>query len=391
MRRRRAVVVGGGIGGVAAAVALHRHGWEIVVLERAPELGEVGAGLTLMANALRALDAIGVGEAVRARGQVDAPGGARTPSGRWLSRMDSAVMRSELGTGALGIHRATLHNLLRAELPSAVLFAGAEVVTVDPGTSQRSATVTYLRAGRQHDLAADVVVGADGLRSRVRATLWPDAPPPAYQGSTTWRGVTREAWRGPLAVALTWGRGTEFGMVPLGDGRVYWYGAVNSPPERPVDDEMAEVRRLFGAWHTPIPALLDATDPAAVLRRDVYELAAPLPTYVRGRAALLGDAAHAMTPNLGQGACQALEDAAVLGHHLRSADIEVPIALNAYDHERRPRTQALARQSHLVGRFGQQVQHPVAVALRNAVMRLTPSRLALKSMTQATAWELADR
>ena len=384
---RRAVVVGGGIGGVAAAVGLERAGWDVLLLERAPEFGEVGAGVTLMANALRALDELGFGAAIRAAGHAEAPGGARTSTGRWLSRIDSSQMATELGTRALGIHRATLHHLLRSPLAAEVLVAGADVVAVEPGSADRPAVVTYQQDGAVHQAEAELVVAADGLRSATRSALFPDAPPPAYQGSTAWRSVTREAWDGPLAVAISWGRGTEFGMVPLADGRVYWFGAANAPAGERAPDEMAEVRRRFGSWHEPIPDLLDATDPGAVLRNDIFELATPLQTFVRGRVALLGDAAHAMTPNLGQGAGQALEDAAVLAICLQAPEVDVEAALARYDALRRPRTQALVRQSHLVGRFGQQLHHPLAVALRNTLVRLTPSTVTLKSASRATDWQ----
>jgi 2-polyprenyl-6-methoxyphenol hydroxylase-like FAD-dependent oxidoreductase len=199
--------------------------------------------------------------------------------------------------------------------------------------------------------------------------------------------VTGEPWPAGLGAAITWGRGAEFGMVPLGDGRVYWYGAVNARPGRRATggDEAAEVRARFGAWHDPIPALLDATDPARVIRTDIYHLATPLPSYVRGAVAVLGDAAHAMTPNLGQGANQAIEDAVVLAAVSDPAG-DPAAALAAYDRQRRPRTQRVARAAWQVARFGQQLHHPVAVALRDTAMRLTPARVGLRSMTRHTAW-----
>jgi 2-polyprenyl-6-methoxyphenol hydroxylase-like FAD-dependent oxidoreductase len=148
---------------------------------------------------------------------------------------------------------------------------------------------------------------------------------------------------------------------------------------------MAAVRERFGSWHDPIPALFAATDPKAVLRNDLYHLP-PLPSYVTGRVALLGDAAHAMTPNLGQGANQALEDAAVLAAVCDSA-AEVPAALETYDALRRPRSQQVARAALQIGRFGQQLSNPVAVRLRNALLRLTPPKAALRSMSRYADWQ----
>jgi len=223
------------------------------------------------------------------------------------------------------------------------------------------------------------VIGADGIDSTVRTLRWPDSPQPRYAGTTAWRGVTDQPWPGPLAVAISWDRGAEFGIVPLGDGRVYWFAAVNAPAGTRSEGAL---RQRFSGWHDPIPALLDAT--ATVLQHDLRFLPA-LPTYVRGTVALLGDAAHAMTPNLGQGAAQAMEDAVVLGRCC-PADGDLAAGLRAYDLRRRPRSQRIARASYRIGRFGQQLSNPLLVAARNAAMRWTPPKVALRSMARYADW-----
>jgi len=384
----RVVVVGGGIGGLTAAVGLRRRGWDVTVLERAPEIRPVGAGLVLTANGLAGLDAVGVGGPVRAAGYAGAPGGTRDASGRWLARLDADAATRLLGTAALGIHRAALHRVLLDALPPSTVVTGAEVLDVSAGARPR---VTYRRDGREHTLDARVVVGADGIRSAVRRTRWPEAPPPVYSGSTAWRGVTAEPWSGERTTAVTWGRGEEFGTMPLGGGHVYWWAAVTAPAgwRAPGGDEMAAVRARFAGWHDPIAGVLAATDPDAVVRTDLDHLATPLATFVRGPVALVGDAAHAMTPNLGQGACQSIEDAVVLAAVLgrTEEDDDVASALAAYDRERRPRAQAVARAAALMGRFGQGLSHPVAVAARNGVMRLVPPAVGLRSMSRWARWD----
>jgi 2-polyprenyl-6-methoxyphenol hydroxylase-like FAD-dependent oxidoreductase len=316
---------------------------------------------------MRCLEALGLGDAVRAGGRPDSGGGTRTSDGRWLARMDGDVMGTLLGTTAVGIHRAALHRILLDALPAAAVRLGVDVTSVSADGEVVAGTNAW---------SADLVVGADGIHSAVRTTLWPEHPGPVAVGVAAWRGVTREPWPGDIETAISWGRGEEFGVVPLHDGRVYWFGAANLPPGRREPDPMAAVRHRFGGWHDPIPTLLAATDPALVLRDDLRCLDTPLPTYVRGRVALLGDAAHAMTPNLGQGANQALEDAIVLA---------AAGTLDDYDRQRRHRSQRVARMSRRIGRVSR-LENRFAVAARNTLVRLTPPRVALRSMAHHADW-----
>jgi 2-polyprenyl-6-methoxyphenol hydroxylase-like FAD-dependent oxidoreductase len=208
------------------------------------------------------------------------------------------------------------------------------------------------------------VVAADGIGSATRAAMFPDHPGLRYAGFTTWRLLT-----GPVADAVqmaeTWGRGTVFGVMPLADGRVYCYAAAPAAPGAHSDDELAELARRFGGWHEPIPSLLAGATSSAVLRHDVAELARPLPSFHRGRVVLLGDAAHPMTPNLGQGACQALEDAVVLSELADAADGEaLPSALASYTAARLPRTTDVVRWSRRAGRMTTWTSRP-AIAARD--------------------------
>ena len=375
-----AVVVGGGIGGLAAAIGLRRIGWKATVVERAPVLGDVGAGISLHANGIRALDALGVGEAVREAARPQYTGGTRVPGGSWLARMDGTVLERELGTPIVGIPRAVLHRLLRAALPSECLVVGAEATSVDrtgPGRVRIPLGDTVLEA--------DLVVAADGVGSRLRAQLFPQHPGPVYSGSTVLRAVTEHPVELDTDFELTWGKGAEFGHIAFTDGRAEWHAVLNSPPGVRYQDALTAMRDRFGHWHEPIPALLDATRPDAVLHHDIHELVTPLPAFTAGRIALLGDAAHAMTPNLGQGACQALEDAAVLAAALATGPT-VESALTRYDAQRRPRSQSVARAARQAGRMGQQLTNPLAVALRNTALRLAPSRATVHAVLRHADW-----
>lgn len=378
-----AIVIGAGIGGLSAAAALHRTGWQVTVLERAPALEDVGAGLGLAPNAQRALDVLGAGEAVRAMSAFQGEGGLRLPSGRWLSRTDGEAAAARFGGPVVTAYRPELVRLLASLPPAGALRTGCRVRSVDPGGTDRPARVVTDTG----ELKAALVVAADGIRSTVRSALFPAHPGPRYAGFTAWRTVVTGV-DAPHQAQETWGRGRLWGTFCLGGGRLYAYATAVTPPgRRAPDDERAELRRLFGTWHDPVPRIIEAADPAAVLRHDVYALTEPLPAFHRGRVALIGDAAHAMTPNLGQGGCQAIEDALVLAHHA-APDSDLGRALAAYTAERLPRTTAVARRSWRVGRLTTCSARP-AVALRTAVFaavnRFGP-RVALRSMDGVLDW-----
>lgn len=384
MTQQHAVVVGAGIGGLGAALGLRKVGWRVTVLERAQRFAPVGAGITLMPNALRALDELGVGAEFRELAPVQTSGGLRSGSGRWLSRWDGAAVQQLLGAPMIALHRAQLHEMLRNALPPESVRTGVEVVGVDVTDGGRL-RVQHTDPADVDD--ADLVVAADGIDSRLRTQLWPEVPGPAYCGVTTWRGIAPAPPGPPLEVTQSWGRGSEFGVVPLADGRIYWFGAVEAPPGAFVDDERGAARARFGDWHRPIPELIDTSD--VVLHHDIEHLPALPRSFVRGRVVLLGDAAHAMTPHLGQGGCQALEDGVVLaavlaeGRDVEAADVGG--ALARYDQQRRPRVEAVVRAAAQLRRMNA-LTDPFAVAARNTLVRLTPSALGVRSMARISRW-----
>ncbi|SFP04920.1 2-polyprenyl-6-methoxyphenol hydroxylase [Amycolatopsis arida] len=371
----QAVVVGGGIGGLGAALGLRRAGWRVTVLERGAAGTDLGAGISLWPNALRGLRELGLGARLRPLLTPQRTGALRDRRGRVLAEVGGDVLERALGLPMVAIHRGQLLDLLRAALPAESLRYDAEVTGITPSGELRGAGT---------DLAgADLVVGADGIDSGVRAALWPAHPGTAYCGVTAFRAVVDPV---PGAVMDgTWGPGAEFGAVPLVDGRLYWFVSLTAPEGLRPADRLAFLRTRLRDWHPGVHRILERTPPEAVLQHDVRVLAAPLDSYVRGRVVLLGDAAHAMAPFLGQGGCQAIEDAVVLAAEL-AREPDVPTALARYDRVRRPRTQGLARASELAGRFGHRVTNPVAVALRNTVLRLLPAAVAARGTMAAARW-----
>ena len=363
-------VVGAGIAGLATAVAFARLGADVVIYER-PDAATAGAGISLFPNGLRALATIGLADAVRALGAApEVPTGLRTPNGNWLIRPSRAA-----GTDFAVVHRADLHDILSAAAPPVQPHAVCDV----RGSAGDATVVLDSGATRTFDL----VVGADGVGSQIRRS-WPDDPGIRNAGYTAWRGVSAGRVDVPAA-GETWGRGERFGILPLVDGRVYWFAVASRPANRPAPDEKAELLRRFAAWHDPIPALLHATDDHAILRNDVVDLAGHLPRFVRGRVVLVGDAAHAMTPDLGQGGNQALEDAVTLAA-LAANQHDLDTALAQYDTVRRKRTASIAERSRQMGQVAQ-ARGAVAVAARNTLMRLIPRAVTARAAAQVQAWQ----
>jgi len=378
------VVIGAGIGGLAAAAGLCSAGWDVTACERAASLEPVGAGLALAPNGLRALDAIGAGDALRALA-VPQELGIRRSDGRWLIRSTTGRMVAErFGDPIVLLPRAAVVDALAARVPDGVLSLGTEVTSVEAGGKAAARVATT--AG---ELEADLVVAADGIGSATRPALFPGHPGLRYAGFTTWRLLTGPV-TGQVAMAESWGRGTVFGVMPLSDGRVYCYAAAPAAADARSGNELAELAGLFGTWHEPIPQLLAAARAQEVLRHDVAELAAPLPSFHRGRTALLGDAAHPMTPNLGQGACQALEDAAVISRLAAGTQPEAITGMLArYSAARLPRTTDVVRWSRRAATMTTWTSPP-AVAFRNTVTWLTGKlapKAALRSLAPIYGWQ----
>lgn len=373
-------MVGGGIGGLSAACALRSAGWQVKVLERAERLEPLGAiHITLWPNAVHALNVLGV--YLAAGVSTPGPGGLRTSSGRWLSRSDTSGYAARYGAPMTAVHRGDLQKALIEALPSATVTTGVHITGID----QDDTAVTVEHAGGRSRAA--LVILADGLASGTRHFVTGASPQPRYAGYTAWRGVTNSDAKemGVEGTTESWGRGQRFGLVPLADGRTYWFATANAPEhQRAPASERAEVLRLFAGWHTPIERVITDTTARSVLRNDVYDLRPALRTFVRGRVVLLGDAAHAMTPNLGQGACQALEDSATLGALLHPG-VDLGLALARYDSLRRPRTRSISRNSRRIGIVGQ-LSGRSTTTTRDIVLRLSPDRATEHQLTNILSW-----
>ncbi|MDD9941847.1 MAG: FAD-dependent monooxygenase [Myxococcales bacterium] len=365
------IVAGAGIGGVAAALALAREGLSVQVLERAEGPRPVGAGIGLAPNACALFERWGLYGSLAQRGQQLTTMTVCTSGGRPLSVAPLNYEICGRHYPPLGIHRADLLDVLleRARATGRVgLNWGAGVERFEPhATGAR----VYDEGGRVHD--ARVLIGADGIHSRVRAQLHGEEAP-RYAGYTCWRGIASGDFDLAGEATEAWGSGRRFGFLPIGGRRVYWFAVENAEPNTRLAGEAARAELLscFGGAFavSRVGALIAATPPDAIVHHDILDRP-PLAHWGSQRVTLLGDAAHAMTPNLGQGACQAIEDAAALAQAVSAHGTE-EAALRDYEARRILRVNPLVERSYGVGRLAQ-LSHPLLVALRNTAMWLAPS------------------
>jgi 2-polyprenyl-6-methoxyphenol hydroxylase-like FAD-dependent oxidoreductase len=362
----RVVIVGGGVGGLTAAVALQATGWEVVVCERAPEFREVAAGILLWPNAVRVLRRLGVGEAVEAAGCVATGSRLRTWRGAPLGPSTVDQLAERFGAPLVVLHRAFLQGILRSVLDHQVLRLGAECVAVEP---QAHGAAVHLADGSVE--AGRVVVGADGIHSLVREMVGSHEPI-RYSGYVVMRGVVPLSLdlAGRLRTGESWGRGALFGVAMLGGNQAYWWASWREPQgvAREREDDKRALLVRFWEWHDPIPELIDGCLAEAMVRTPLYERT-PVDHWTHGAVVLVGDAAHPMLPSLGQGACQAIEDAAVLAQALAEAP-DVAVALREYERRRRPRAELVVRQARRTAWLAH-LANPAAQALRDAAFRAT--------------------
>ena len=374
----RVLVVGAGVGGLTCAIGLRGAGVDVEVVERAVNLEGVGAGISLWPNALAALNALGIEGAVAAEGIEFASGNIRSPSGEPFNIFEPEQMRRYFDGMPVMMHRADLQRVLLDAAKDIDITLGAQC---DDVVVEGEDVTVRLADGSTR--AVDLVVGADGVRSAVRASVDPSRP--RYIGLAAWRAVistttpVRDSW-------LSIGRGKQFLAAPLSGGRTYVSGllpmAEGAFTELPLLGPF--LRESFQGWHHPIGQLIDDTREDAYIRSEIYDR--PRPSQLCwGRVALVGDAAHPVTPDLGQGGCLAIEDAVVLTQCLKLVD-DIPGALKLFEQARLPRVRMMVFESHWTGRVFAS-PNPVIETIRSVILRGMPTRTRLRHLARYASRE----
>lgn len=374
------LVVGAGIAGLAAAVGLQSRGLDVTIIEERSDT-TAGAGISIWPNALAALDQLGLGDAVRAAGGRVTAGAMRWHDGAWLRRPSQDRFVRALGEPLVVVRRNVLMQLLADALQPGTLHTG--VAVSDLALTGSGVRVLLADGATRH---VDAVVGADGVGSVVARHL-NGTLRRRYAGYTAWRAVADHALDEQLS-GETFGMGVEFGHVPLGTGHAYWFATERGPEGHSAPEgELAYLRRKYGSWADPIPALLASTDPADVLRNDMYDRAEAR-QWSRGPIVLVGDAAHPMRPHLGQGGCQGIEDAATLAHLVARSDAPAT-AFARFAALRKPRVRPLARQSKLIGQIVN-VRPPFLGAFAMRASKVVPEAILTRHLATIAARSAFD-
>jgi 2-polyprenyl-6-methoxyphenol hydroxylase-like FAD-dependent oxidoreductase len=363
------LVVGGGIGGLTTAIALQRKGFDVHVYEAAAVVQPVGKGIWLPTNAMLVLDRLGLSGVVGGGVPLERIEIRDTKDGVLL-RLNLRDVKLKYGHTTVSIHRTVLHRVLLEHVQPGTFHLGKRCTGFAPAND---GVAVLFHDGSQ--VAGDVLVGTDGIHSVIRQALFPDATL-RYGGQTCYRGVA--AMELPASLARTcwevWGGESRFGFSALGPRQVYWFAPVTAPASGAERRGLlsAELAERYAGFPTPIPAIIERTPVEETIRTDLYDLS-PLKRWWQGRVILLGDAAHAMTPNLGQGGAQAIEDALVLADNLSSCRI-ISEAFRQYERLRMPRVHRIAQTAW---RYGQ-IAHTRSrwlQRLRNVGLKTVPDRV----------------
>jgi 2-polyprenyl-6-methoxyphenol hydroxylase-like FAD-dependent oxidoreductase len=374
MQEVTGLIIGGGIAGLTAAVALQQRGIAVKVCEAAPQILPLGAGIWMAPNAMQVFHRLGLAEKINAAGvplrNIQIVDGQMRP----IMSTNQARVHQKFGFTTTAIKRAHLQALLLAEIAEADVLLGKMFtsLTEEPdGVRVQFADGSTIRAG--------FVVAADGVHSPVRGQLFPQVRF-AGTGHEVWRGMS-EMQLAPAfkqSIMEAWAQGVRFGFSEVADGVVDWFVVVKAGSIASRHDLKARLQAVFQDFAYPVPAILAAAEEARIIHNDIADFDT-IPNWSRGKVCLIGDAAHAATPYMGQGGCQAVEDAYALAHCLHHEPTPER-AFAALQHLRRPKATQIVRLSRLLGRVGYWTG--AAGAARNALIRAAPARLLERQFAQ---------
>lgn len=371
---RRIAILGGGIAGLSIAIALAQKGIATTIFEAAPEVKPVGAGIVLAANAMYAYRKMGIENDIIPLGKQLTGFNILAANGKLITRTDAAILPNG-APGNFTIHRAVLHDVLLSKIPPTSIHTNKRLLSFE---EKKDGMVLHFEDGTSH--LTDYLIAADGIHSPVRRQLLP-ASAPQYAGYTCWRAVVHTGQFRQAESTETWGAQGRFGIAPLVNDRVYWFACVNAPQNDATMRayKIADLQKRFVSYHANVQALLACSTDADLIWADIIDIK-PISHFAFGKIVLAGDAAHATTPNMGQGACMGIEDAIVLADELAKTQ-SASDAFIAYEKRRLNRTHYIANMSKRLGKMSQ-MENPFLCSLRNLALKNLPEWMKRKQVAK---------
>lgn len=372
---KKVSIIGGGIAGISIAIAFQKHGLEVEVYEAATELKPVGAGITLAFNAMKAAQKLGFRQEVLKAGRSMENAMILNDQAKVLTAFNYRKHLDKLGDLSIAIHRADLHQILLGQLKGDILHLNKKAQSF---TQDKDGVMVSFEDGST--LETPLLIVSDGIHSIFRQALIPNSKP-QYAGYTCWRGIGElpEGYAFSNSVVECWGKGARIGIVPTTDKQVYWFAVKNAPENDPSmkNAEKQDILNMFKSWSPKLLKVIENTPEDQIIWNDIVDID-PIDRFAFGNILLTGDAAHATTPNMGQGGCQAFEDAAVLDALLA---FEKPMnqIFQEFEKLRVTKTSKVISQSRTIGKLAQW-ENPILAGIRNFGMSLTPESTNLKQI-----------
>jgi 2-polyprenyl-6-methoxyphenol hydroxylase-like FAD-dependent oxidoreductase len=369
--KRNITILGAGIASLSTAIALKNAGIDTIVFEAAPEIKVVGAGLGLGANAIRAFKVMGIDQEVMNAGRFLPSFTVYNQKGKQITKTNSVLVSKKYGLDNFAIHRADLHAILLSKINPASVQTNKRVEFIK---QHENRIVLYFQDGTLYE--TDFLIAAEGIHSVVRKQLLPDSKL-RYAGYTCWRAVIDNTNLQINEGSETCGARGRFGIVPLAGNKIYWFACVNTPVNNSAmkNYTVEDLRKQFAGYHHLIEAILKETKNENLIWGDINDIK-PISRYAFNNILLIGDAAHATTPNLGQGACQAIEDAVILATEIEKNG-DIAIAFKAFEQRRLKRIHWIVNTSWRFGKIAQ-LENKFLLRCRDFIFSHLPNMVNVK-------------
>lgn len=369
-------IIGAGIGGLCTAIALRKNGHEVEIYEAAEVIKPVGAGIIMASNAMQIARRLGFADGIAQAGNVLERFGVSDHEGRPLQIMDIQAIRAKFGEPSVAIHRGQLQQVLLQQLPYTPIHLNKRLQSIQQ--LEGGKVVAFFEDGSQAE--ADVLIGADGLRSATRKAIFGEKPL-RYSSHTCWRGIIEHQFEHPHQARELWGKtgGKRVAIIQIAPNKVYFYYTEKHKPgfDLPRAELINYLQTQFSEFPPVYAEVIAKAKPAEIFHDDLYDLK-PLHKWHHDRVLLLGDAAHATTPNMGQGGCQAIEDAWYLAEYLERYE-NVTEAFAAFEQFRRPKVNFVVNTSFMLGKISN-LGGALGHRLRNLVLSATPKKMAERQL-----------